>query len=56
MKPKFEVDKIRCSARNGKFELAIYRRSSQTCKVVDASTCHPYEGKEKPKEKNVNCD
>ena len=41
-KPNFEVDKIRCTATNGKFELVVNRSSCQTCKVVDASNCHPH--------------
>ena len=37
-----EVDKTWRSATNGKFELVVYRSNSWTCKVVDASTCHPF--------------
>ena len=39
-KPKFEVDKMWCSATNGKFKLVVYRNSSWTCKFVEASTSH----------------
>ena len=42
-KSKFEVDKIRRSFENGKFELVLYRSSGQTCKVIEASTCHQSE-------------
>ena len=42
-KPKFEVDKIQCSATNGKFELVVFQSSGGTWKVVDASTCHPFQ-------------
>ena len=42
-KPKFK-DKIRHSATNGNFELVVFRSSSRTCRVVDASTCHLFEG------------
>ena len=41
-KSKFKKDKIRSSATNGEFELVVYRSTSRTYKVVDASTCHPH--------------